>query len=148
MRRLERTLEITWLVVEAVTEVIAVVEANGSMFAPVAVEVMIPERPKVVIPEKAPAVTSQVLESMLMASPLSPMVRVPVVVRVPEMELDPMTPPLMVSASVTKLSVSVEEAETTPETAWSTPVRLEIPREVVVALVEAKFVVERAVEDA
>jgi len=57
---------------------------------------------------------SQPLESMLMASPESPMVRVPVVVRVPLILFEPMVPPERVSASVMYASPTVVEAETTP----------------------------------
>ena len=46
-----------------------------------------------------PEVTSQLLASITMLSPLSPIVSVPVVVSVPEMEFEEMTPPLSVSAS-------------------------------------------------
>ena len=72
------------------------------------VEEAVERRPEVVVSpdevteakEAAPAeVTSQLLASITMLSPLSPMVRVPVVVSVPEMLLEPMVPPLMVSAS-------------------------------------------------
>jgi len=55
----------------------------------------------VVTPEIAPLVTSHVSDDMSMRSPPSPMVRVPVVVSVPEIELEPITPPLSVSASLT-----------------------------------------------
>jgi len=55
----------------------------------------------VVTPEIAPAVTSHESDAISIWSPPSPMVSVPVVVSVPEIELEPMTPPLSVSASLT-----------------------------------------------
>ena len=60
-----------------------------------------PDAERVVIPVNAPLVTSHESELTLMVSPPSPMVRVPVVVSVPEIELLPMTPPESVSASDT-----------------------------------------------
>jgi len=58
----------------------------------------------VVTPEIAPFVTSHVSESMSMRSPLSPMVRVAVVVHVPSTLLEDSVPPLTVSASATSSS--------------------------------------------
>src|SRR3989338_263881 len=48
--------------------------------------------------------TSQLDASMFMVSPLSPITNAPVVVRVPEMLLEPMVPPDTVRASMTSLS--------------------------------------------
>ena len=45
--------------------------------------------------------TSQLDASMFMVSPLSPITNAPVVVRVPEMLLEPMVPPDTVRASMT-----------------------------------------------
>ena len=96
----------------------AVVDAYGNVFASVAVEVIAPERARVVTPENAPDVTSHELELTLMMSPPSPRVRVPVVVCVPEMELAPMTPPVTVRALV----VSASPMESAGRTISASPV--------------------------
>ena len=83
------------------------------MFAAAPDKVMCPEEVRAVTPVMAPPeLTSQLLELITMASPPSPMVRVPVVVKVPEMLLEPMVPPDTVRASATYVLVTAVPCQT------------------------------------
>ena len=65
-------------------------------------KLMVPEEEKPVNPEPAPAPEiSQVLELKMMLSPPSPIVKAPVVVKVPLALLEPIEPPMMLIVSAT-----------------------------------------------
>ena len=93
---------------EEAAVVVAKVEVPDTATVPekvpmAALRVPVVVKPVKPLPTPAPLM-SQMLESNTILSPLSPMVRVPVVVRVPLMLFEPMVPPLIVRMSETEAS--------------------------------------------
>ena len=112
----KRLVEVAFVVVPA----FAVYVLRYALFA--TVRAVVEAKPRVedavtvrpLIPVKILFATSQPEVSIVSVSPPSPIVRLPVVVSVPEILFEPMVPPMMVRASEMYESPMVVEAETTP----------------------------------